>query len=74
MTMSRYAFAFPRRNAPESCMNRSPNEGATRPSERARGMPGARCTRSPVCDGGGSTRVSSPQVHRNTRHSRAQWF
>jgi hypothetical protein len=36
-----YASAFPRREAPELCRNHSPM--------RARGMPGARCTRSLVC-------------------------
>jgi hypothetical protein len=41
--ISRYALAIPRRNAPELCLNFSPR------NQRARGMPGARCTRSLVC-------------------------
>ncbi len=36
-------------------------------------MPGARCTRSLVCIGSVAHEYS-PQVHRNTRHSRTQWF
>ena len=40
------------------------------PQERAWGMPGARCTRSP-CAKGESTR-SSPRSHRITRHSRTR--
>jgi hypothetical protein len=50
---------------PSCCLNPSPNRGrerypkreAARPQERARGMPGARCTRSRACRIG-STRVS----------------
>jgi hypothetical protein len=53
----RYTFAFSRRDAPELCKNLPPM--------RAWGMPGAQCTRSLACEMEVSTRVSSPQVHRN---------
>jgi hypothetical protein len=39
----RYASAFSRRDAPESCMNLRPGK------QRAQGMPGARCARSLAC-------------------------
>ena len=43
MTVSKYGFAIPRREAPEVCMNAVPRE------TREHGMPGARCTRGLVC-------------------------
>jgi hypothetical protein len=47
-------------NAPEPCMNDArPKKVAQR---RARGMPGARCTRSLACEKKQSTRASSPKV------------
>ena len=44
-------------NAPEPCMNHS-----RQTKQRARGMPGARCTRSLACGKKQSTRASSPKV------------
>jgi hypothetical protein len=55
---SRYTSAFPRRNAPESCMNLSP------PKQRAWGMPGARCTRSLACKSRKHA-SKSPRSHRD---------
>jgi hypothetical protein len=39
-----YDFAFPRRDAPELCVNPAPRK------QRAWGTPGARCTRSLACE------------------------
>ena len=61
--------AFPRRDAPEVCKNRSPNK------QRAQGMPGASCTRSLACEIKQSTRARSPQVQTDfTRHSPRNGF
>jgi hypothetical protein len=64
---SRYASAIPRRDAPESCICRSP-------PLRAWGMPGARCTRSLVCKVLVAHECSHHRSTGNTRHSRTQWF
>ena len=64
----RHTSAIPRRDAPESCMNRSPRK------TRAQGMPGAQCTRSLVCD--------KKQTHERSHHGHtgnhpafpAQWL
>ena len=56
MTDLRYDSAFPRRDAPEFCMNPSAQK------QRAQGMPGARCTRSLACEIKQSTPAQSPQV------------
>ena len=61
----RYTSAFPRHDAPELCLNLSPNK-------RERGMPGARCTRSRACRVV-STRVSHHGRTGITRHSRTRW-
>jgi hypothetical protein len=45
----KHTSAFPRRDAPELCMNLSPNKGRGATPRGERGMPGARCTRSRVC-------------------------
>jgi hypothetical protein len=47
--------AFPRRDAPEWCMNHSPG------NKRAQGMPGVQCTRSLAC--------KINKAHENSRHS-----
>jgi hypothetical protein len=62
----------------------SRSRGAIRPGlagnfrpeiSRACGMPGARCTRSPVCeDGGKNAHEYSQRSHRNHPASRTQWF
>src|SRR5256885_14829347 len=57
-----YAFAFPRREAPELCMKRSPNRGRT--ERRAPNAPAAWRAISEV-----STRAYSPQIPRITRRS-----
>jgi len=66
MSDSRRSIATPRRDASELCMNFFARK------KGRRGMPGARCTRSP-CAKVESTRVS-PQVPRNTRHSLRNGF
>jgi hypothetical protein len=47
---SRHNFAISRQHSPEFCkMFRPKREGAGDPQERARGRPGARCTRGLMC-------------------------
>src|SRR6266851_321085 len=64
---SRRTFATPPRNAPEPLMNLPP-------PWRAWGMPGARCTRGPVCTCSGRTHTSNNEYTGIARHSRTQWF
>src|SRR5712664_908819 len=64
----RRTSAISPRDAPELCYRYPPSE-----YQRAWGMPGAQCTRSLVCE----TKQTHELVttgHRNTRHSRTQWF
>src|SRR6266700_7608882 len=58
-----------RRQAPELCRKLSPFC-----KQRAWGMPGAQCTRSPVCAGGSQvcTRVFTAEAPEITRHSRTR--
>ena len=37
-------------------------------------MPGARCTRGLVCNGGNRTHTSNNEYTEITRHPRTQWF
>jgi hypothetical protein len=67
----KHQLAFSRRDAPELLANK------LRPEDRGRaGMPGARCTRSLVCDlvEVESTRVFTAVAPEITRHPRTQWF
>ena len=66
----KYNFAISRRDAPEVCLKISS------PSlKRARGMPGAQCTRSLACAGGSKyAREYSQRRHRNHPAFPTQWF
>ena len=74
-TTSRYAFAFSRRTAPEVCKVAPPQKKRAHATlRRARGRPGARCTRGLVCKTCEEKRTRAYRFSGGIPAFPAQWF